>query len=123
MSDSRDKATPEPSAIPTRDRVVQTALAAVLSVFLAGAGQAYNGQWAKGFAFVVASFLMWFLLLGWVMHIWAVIDAGVVRWYQTGAAEAGERDHWRELGLTVALVVAAKAFICTALWLGGVFPF
>ena len=63
-----------------RQRGLKTLLAAGLSFFFPGAGQVYNGQVIKGVAFVVSAFVLWFFFLGWVISLWASIDAGVVRW-------------------------------------------
>jgi hypothetical protein len=30
-----------------------------------------------GLMFFVLAFLLWFVLLGWVIHIWSIIDAAV----------------------------------------------
>lgn len=57
-------------------------LAAVLSFFWMGLGQIYNGQIAKGIAFIVAYALSWllmFILIGWittpVLFIFGMYDA------------------------------------------------
>ena len=57
-------------------------LAAVLSFFWMGLGQIYNGQIAKGIAFIVAysvSFLLMFLLIGFIttpiLFIYGIWDA------------------------------------------------
>ncbi len=55
-------------------------VAGILSFFVSGLGQFYNGQPAKGLAFFFGSLLLWFVFLGWVVATWAAIDAVVVRW-------------------------------------------
>ncbi|MFD0987349.1 DUF4339 domain-containing protein [Methyloligella solikamskensis] len=50
-------------------------VAALLSFLICGAGQMYNGQLGKGFLFLIACVLLWFILLGWVVWIIAIIDA------------------------------------------------
>lgn len=57
-------------------------LAAVLSFFWMGLGQIYNGQIAKGIAFIVfyaISWLLCFVLIGWIttpaLFIYGVYDA------------------------------------------------
>ncbi len=50
-------------------------VAALLSFLICGAGQMYNGQLGKGFVFLIACVLLWFILLGWVVWIIAIVDA------------------------------------------------
>jgi TM2 domain-containing membrane protein YozV len=59
-------------------------LAAVLSLFLSGLGQIYNGQVTKGVLFIVAQLInaaLTTILIGWVLMpivgLWATIDAYV----------------------------------------------
>jgi TM2 domain-containing membrane protein YozV len=70
-------------------------VAAVLSFFFTGLGQIYNGQIAKGLAFMVCGFiscLMMLLLIGFIttpiLWIWGIVDA-----YKTA-----ERINGRRLG-------------------------
>lgn len=50
-------------------------LALVLSFFICGVGQMYNGQVGKGIGMLVFCVVLWFVLLGWVIWIWSMIDA------------------------------------------------
>lgn len=57
-------------------------LAAILSFFFMGLGQFYNGQFAKGFLFIIlygASCLLMFVVVGFIttpiLWIWGMIDA------------------------------------------------
>ena len=57
-------------------------LAAVLSFFFMGLGQFYNGQFAKGFLFMIlygVSWLLMFVVVGFIttpiLWIWGMIDA------------------------------------------------
>ncbi|MDE5413095.1 hypothetical protein [Alkalihalobacterium chitinilyticum] len=57
-------------------------LAAVLSFFCAGLGQVYNGEIAKGIAFIIAYFisgLLMLVLIGFIttpiLWIWGMVDA------------------------------------------------
>ena len=54
-------------------------LAAVCSFFIPGLGQLVQGRLLAAFLFFVSAGLLWVLLLGWVMHLWSVIDAA--RWH------------------------------------------
>jgi TM2 domain-containing membrane protein YozV len=50
-------------------------LAALCSFFIPGLGQLLQGRpLAAALQFVLA-FLLWFILLGWVVHLWSIIDA------------------------------------------------
>ncbi|WP_078430633.1 hypothetical protein [Alkalihalobacterium alkalinitrilicum] len=57
-------------------------IAAVLSFFFAGLGQIYNGEIAKGIAFIIAYFisgLLMLILIGFIttpiLWIWGMVDA------------------------------------------------
>lgn len=56
----------------------QPGMALLLSLILCGTGQMYNGEISKGLMMMVLCFLLWFVLLGWVVHIWSIVDAVVV---------------------------------------------
>lgn len=56
----------------------QPGIALLLSLILCGTGQIYNGEVSKGIMMMVMCFLLWFVLLGWVVHIWSIVDAVVV---------------------------------------------
>lgn len=56
----------------------QPGMALLLSLILPGTGQIYNGEMSKGIMMMVMSFLLWWVLLGWVVHIWSIVDAVVV---------------------------------------------
>lgn len=52
-------------------------LAALASFFIPGLGQLLLGRWLlAGFMFVM-TFLLWMVLLGWVIHLWSIIDAAL----------------------------------------------
>lgn len=53
-------------------------LALVLSLLICGGGQMYNGQIGKGILMLIGCILLWFVLLGWIISIWSIVDA-----YQT----------------------------------------
>ena len=56
----------------------QPGMALLLSLILCGTGQIYNGEISKGIMMMILCFLLWFVLLGWVVHIWSIVDAVVV---------------------------------------------
>lgn len=50
-------------------------IAALASFFIPGLGQLIQGRWIRaGIQFVMAGFL-WFFWLGWIIHLWSIIDA------------------------------------------------
>ena len=50
-------------------------IAALASFFIPGLGQLIQGRWLRGgIQFVMAAILWWFLL-GWIIHLWSIIDA------------------------------------------------
>jgi TM2 domain-containing membrane protein YozV len=52
-------------------------LAALASFFIPGLGQLLQGRFLSAlFMFALASAL-WFVLLGWTVHLWSVIDAAL----------------------------------------------
>lgn len=53
-------------------------VALLLSFLLCGAGQMYCGRVGKGFLMLFGAIALWFILLGWIIQIWSMIDA-----YQT----------------------------------------
>jgi TM2 domain-containing membrane protein YozV len=52
-------------------------IAALCSFFIPGLGQLLQGRWLlAGFMFVM-SVVLWIILLGWVIHLWSIIDAAI----------------------------------------------
>ena len=52
-------------------------IAALCSFFIPGLGQLLQGRWLlAGFMFVM-SVLLWVILLGWIIHLWSIIDAAI----------------------------------------------
>jgi hypothetical protein len=52
-------------------------LAALASFFIPGLGQLLQGRWLlAGFMFVLTA-LLWLILMGWVIHLWSIIDAAL----------------------------------------------
>jgi predicted transcriptional regulator len=56
----------------------QPGMSLLLSLILCGTGQIYNGEVSKGIMMMVLCFLLWFVLLGWVVQIWSIVDSVVV---------------------------------------------
>ncbi len=52
-------------------------LSALASFFIPGLGQLLQGRlWMAATHFILAA-LLWILLLGWIIHLWSIIDAAV----------------------------------------------
>ena len=52
-------------------------IAALCSFFIPGLGQLLQGRWIKAIFMFVAAFVLWLVLLGWIIHLWSVVDAAV----------------------------------------------
>ena len=54
-------------------------LAALASFFIPGLGQLLQGRLIKAIIMVVAASVLWFFLLGWIIHLWSIIDAAMFK--------------------------------------------
>ena len=50
-------------------------IAAVCSFFIPGLGQLVQGRLLAAVVQFVLAGLLWFIFMGWVVHIWSIIDA------------------------------------------------
>jgi TM2 domain-containing membrane protein YozV len=50
-------------------------IAALASFFIPGLGQLIQGRLIKAVIQFVLAGLLWVVLLGWIIHIWSIIDA------------------------------------------------
>ena len=50
-------------------------LAALASLFIPGLGQLLQGRLGMAIIMFVAAIVLWVFLLGWVIHLWSIIDA------------------------------------------------
>ena len=53
-------------------------LAALASFFIPGLGQLLQGRLGMAGVMFVLAFVLWFVFMGWIVHLWSVIDAA--RW-------------------------------------------
>ncbi|MFO1502046.1 MAG: hypothetical protein U1G07_27350 [Verrucomicrobiota bacterium] len=54
-------------------------IAALASFFIPGLGQLIQGRLLiAGIQFVLA-IVLWFVLLGWIIHLWSILDAALFR--------------------------------------------
>ncbi len=96
-------------------RILNATIAALLSLVFAGAGQVYNRQWVKGLVMAIAAIALWFVLLGWVVQIWAIADAAVVGWSRPGLGDTSSVSGWRAFGLKVCVFVVVLVLGMTVL--------
>jgi TM2 domain-containing membrane protein YozV len=54
-------------------------ISALASFVYPGLGQLVQGRLVAALVFFVLATLLWFVLLGWIIHIWATIDAALYR--------------------------------------------
>ena len=52
-------------------------IAALASFFVPGLGQLIQGRPVKGAIMFVLAALLWIILLGWVIHLWSILDAAM----------------------------------------------
>jgi TM2 domain-containing membrane protein YozV len=52
-------------------------LAALCSFFIPGLGQLLQGRPIIALVMFVLAAVLWFFLLGWIIHIWAILDAAL----------------------------------------------
>ena len=50
-------------------------IAAVCSFFIPGLGQLVQGRVLAALVQFVLAAVLWWILLGWIVHIWSIIDA------------------------------------------------
>ncbi len=53
-------------------------IAALASFFIPGLGQLVQGRLLMAAVQFVMAGILWFFLLGWIIHLWSIIDAA--RW-------------------------------------------
>ncbi|RKY20725.1 MAG: hypothetical protein DRQ55_06780 [Planctomycetota bacterium] len=54
-------------------------LAAICSFFIPGLGQLVQGRLFTAAVHFVLAALLWWILLGWIVHIWSIVDAARFR--------------------------------------------
>lgn len=50
-------------------------IAAVCSFFIPGLGQLVQGRLGMAIVQFVLAALLWIMLLGWLIHLWSIVDA------------------------------------------------
>lgn len=54
-------------------------IAALCSFFIPGLGQLIQGRLFKALVMFVLASLLWLIWLGWIIHLWSIIDAARFR--------------------------------------------
>ena len=52
-------------------------IAALASFFIPGLGQLLQGRWVVAGIMFVLTALLWLILLGWIIHLWSIVDAAL----------------------------------------------
>ncbi|HEX9785789.1 MAG TPA: DUF6677 family protein [Opitutaceae bacterium] len=52
-------------------------IAAFCSFFIPGLGQLVQGRWIKAIFMVVLAAILWWFWMGWLVHLWSIVDAAV----------------------------------------------
>ena len=54
-------------------------IAALASFFIPGLGQLIQGRVIKALLMFVLAAVLWWFLLGWIIHLWSIIDAAMFK--------------------------------------------
>ena len=61
-------------------------IAALASFFIPGLGQLLQGRLLIAIIQFVLAGILWFFLLGWIIHLWSILDAAL--WKPKGASDS-----------------------------------
>ena len=74
-------------------------IAALASFFIPGLGQLLQGRWLLAGLMFIMTALLWLILLGWIIHLWSIIDAALYRrpdpWRSERSYRGYDRDYYR----------------------------
>ena len=54
-------------------------IAALASFFIPGLGQLLQGRFMMALVQFVLAAVLWVILLGWIIHLWSILDAALFR--------------------------------------------
>jgi TM2 domain-containing membrane protein YozV len=54
-------------------------IAAICSFFIPGLGQLVQGRLLMAIIMFVLAAVLWIVLLGWVIHLWSILDAALFK--------------------------------------------
>jgi TM2 domain-containing membrane protein YozV len=52
-------------------------IAALASFFIPGLGQLLQGRMVKAAVMFALAAVLWWILLGWIVHLWSILDAAL----------------------------------------------
>jgi TM2 domain-containing membrane protein YozV len=52
-------------------------IAALASFFIPGLGQLIQGRLTRAIVMFVLAAVLWWFLLGWIIHLWSILDAAL----------------------------------------------
>ena len=52
-------------------------IAALASFFIPGLGQLLQGRLVAAFVMFALAVVLWWFLLGWIIHLWSIVDAAL----------------------------------------------
>ena len=52
-------------------------IAALASFFIPGLGQLIQGRLTRAIVMFVLAAVLWWFLLGWIVHLWSILDAAL----------------------------------------------
>ncbi len=68
-------------------------IAALASFCIPGLGQLLQGRWLIAACMFLLTALLWMILLGWIIHLWSIIDAALYTQEQTPASRYSYRSY------------------------------
>jgi TM2 domain-containing membrane protein YozV len=54
-------------------------IAALASFFIPGLGQLLQGRMLMAAVQFVLAAVLWFILMGWIIHLWSIVDAALFK--------------------------------------------
>ena len=60
-------------------------IAAICSFFIPGLGQLVQDRIMKALIMFILAAVLWWVMLGWIIHIWSIIDAALFKGPHKGA--------------------------------------
>lgn len=54
-------------------------IAAICSFFIPGLGQLVQGRLLKAIVMFVTAAVLWIIWLGWIIHLWSILDAALFK--------------------------------------------
>ena len=54
-------------------------IAALASFFIPGLGQLLQGRFLMALVMFVLAAVLWVILMGWIIHLWSIIDAALFK--------------------------------------------